>query len=287
MKDAVSVAFFVTIAIVIIAYIVGSQVRLKSQLRHSYQRLAQRFQGRCHNIGLWDRPSVDFVHKNAHVLVEIFSTGGKHAKYYTQLRISWPDSRFRCEVYPEGVLSRVGKFLGMGDVEIGSPRFDADYVIAGSDVRELQEFLTPPVQHCINELRAFGREYQSFRGYDDRYHSRQGDIYFAVNGGQMQIKKLGYLRDYGQLERFVLLSLALYDQSLVTSAKGIEFVETKPTATLSLAEAICQICGEMVKLDAVFCRTCKTPHHKDCWEYYGACSTYGCGQRRFLVQRKQ
>ena len=40
--------------------------------------------------------------------------------------------------------------------------------------------------------------------------------------------------------------------------------------------------GETITGDAVLCRRCKTPHHQDCWQYYGACSTYGCRETRYL-----
>lgn len=272
MNDAAGFGFFVVIALVVIGFVIASQVHSHNDLKRTYERIAKRFQGRCNVVGLWDRPSVNLVYRNAYALLDIYSTGGKHKTYYTQFRISWPDSHFRCEVYPEGVLSRVGKFLGMNDVEIGSPQFDADYVIKGSDVRELREFLSLEVQQSIDRLRALAGTF---------------DIYISVSGGQLLIKKRGLIRDYSELESLVLLSVNLFDQATRASTEGIEFVEPKPEAKLSLKEAVCQICGESVTLDAVFCRTCKTPHHKDSWEYYGACSTYGCGQRRYLVQRKR
>lgn len=281
MNDAVGMGFFVLLGVVIFAFAISWQVHSRNELKNTYQRIAQRFHGRCNIVGLWDQPSINFVYRNAYALLDIYSTGGKHKTYYTQFRISWPDSHFRCEVYPEGILSRLGKFIGMQDVEIGSPRFDAEYVIHGTDVRELREFLTFEVQQRIDKLRLFGSSSQSFRV--DGAH----DIYISVGGGQLLIKKRGLIRDYAELEAFVLLSFDLFDQATQASTEGIEFVEAKPEATLSLKEAVCQICGETVKLKAVFCRTCKTPHHKDCWEYYGACSTYGCGQRRYLVQRKK
>ena len=43
-------------------------------------------------------------------------------------------------------------------------------------------------------------------------------------------------------------------------------------------EVICRVCGEAITPDSVvFCQQCRTPHHGDCWKYYGACSVYGCG----------
>ncbi|MCA9123176.1 MAG: hypothetical protein H6822_00210 [Planctomycetaceae bacterium] len=271
MKDGAGFAFFVLLVLTVIVVVVVSQVRSQNDLKRTYQRIAQRFQGRCNIVGLRERPSINFVYRNAYALLDIYSTGGKHKTYYTQFRISWPDSHFRCEVYPEGILSRLAKFIGMADIEIGSPQFDADYVIHGVDAHQLRDFLAIDVQRTIDRLRALCGNY---------------DIYISVGGGQLLIKKQGLIRDFDELESFVLLSVDLFDQASQASAEGIQFVEAQPEAKLSLKDAICQICGEAVKLDAVFCRTCKTPHHKDCWEYYGTCSTYGCGQRRYLVQKK-
>ena len=44
-------------------------------------------------------------------------------------------------------------------------------------------------------------------------------------------------------------------------------------------ELVCQICGYPMTEDLVTCSTCDTPHHKECWEYIGGCSTYGCEGR--------
>ena len=42
----------------------------------------------------------------------------------------------------------------------------------------------------------------------------------------------------------------------------------------------CKVCGEPIDGGAVvLCSSCNTPHHRDCWEYVGACSIYGCGCR--------
>ncbi|MDA1050077.1 MAG: hypothetical protein O3C40_06305 [Planctomycetota bacterium] len=278
---------FFGVALLIGVCIVAFQWHATRRVNAVYQRLAKRFQGHCNVTGLWAQPTVNFVFRQAYVLLDLQYSRRNRQKCSTQLRISWPNCHFRCEVYPATALSRVAGLLGMRDVEIGSPRFDADYVITGSDVGELREFFTPAVQECIESLRDLGGNMRSFCCYGPDDPPRARDIYFAAGGGQLLIKKRGLIREYEQLERFVSLALELYDQATRASTEGIEFVGTIPKAKLSLKEVICQVCGEPVKLDAVFCRSCKTPHHKDCWEYYGACSTYGCGQRRYLVQRSR
>lgn len=41
-------------------------------------------------------------------------------------------------------------------------------------------------------------------------------------------------------------------------------------------ELQCQVCGEALEAPMVWCARCDTPHHRDCWEWNGGCSTYGC-----------
>lgn len=38
----------------------------------------------------------------------------------------------------------------------------------------------------------------------------------------------------------------------------------------------CRVCGTELIGELVACERCQTPHHKDCWEYWGRCATYGC-----------
>ncbi len=40
----------------------------------------------------------------------------------------------------------------------------------------------------------------------------------------------------------------------------------------------CQICGGELAGERHRCPECRTPHHRECWEYLGGCSTYGCAR---------
>jgi hypothetical protein len=43
---------------------------------------------------------------------------------------------------------------------------------------------------------------------------------------------------------------------------------------------VCKVCGEVIDGGlVVLCASCRTPHHRECWEYVGACSIYGCGSK--------
>jgi hypothetical protein len=46
----------------------------------------------------------------------------------------------------------------------------------------------------------------------------------------------------------------------------------------------CKLCGaSLPEAEAVACGLCAAPHHRDCWEYAGLCSTYGCGGLRAVA----
>lgn len=256
---------FLIFVFIAIAVAVAIGLQQKGNAADSYQRLAQRHVGRFEAGGWFGRPKAEFEHGGAHVVVDVYSTGGKHPTYYTQVHFFLGrQPSVRCEVYPEGMWSRVGKLLGMQDIEIGSPGFDARYTIKGDDGAALRNLLSRGVQDQIERLRRF---------------LGNGDIYVSFDRREILVKKKSYLRDFDRLEQFTGLALGLYDEVTRTAREGIEFV--KMSAPPKLTEAICQICGETIEADVVLCRRCKTPHHRECWEYYGACSTYGCMEQQY------
>lgn len=47
---------------------------------------------------------------------------------------------------------------------------------------------------------------------------------------------------------------------------------------IQIASGTCRVCGVSNALGATQrCPACDTPHHQECWQYAGRCSTYGCG----------
>jgi hypothetical protein len=156
----------------------------------------------------------------------------------------------------------------MEDAQTGSADFDRQYVISGSGFDAVQGFLNYPVRRAIRELRTSGRT---------------ADIYVSLVRGHFLVRKQRPFDDYEELQRTTELALQLYDEALPTCADGITFVEQQ--AFFALDEAICRICGERVTGNAAVCCRCRTPHHCECWQYYGMCSTYGCGETRYRMTR--
>jgi hypothetical protein len=82
------------------------------------------------------------------------------------------------------------------------------------------------------------------------------------------------------LTRFTLLSLQLAQHARLFAEKSSEVSVVETTAP---AGGQCQICGVELEGVLVRCSRCSTPHHADCWEYTGACSTYGCGETKSVA----
>lgn len=270
MEEAIGPFLCISVFVVLIIVLVSNALAQGKRRDRVWQQLATRHGGSCTPGGLFGYPSVQFTYTDTSVLVDTYSTGGRNPARYTQIHFYWPDTQFRLEVYPEGVFARIRKFFGMEDMQIGSADFDRQYIIHGSDPNEVRTFLSPHVMHAINQLRVSGAG---------------RDIYVSLTGGHFLVKKHRLDDKYDELQRVVDLGLQLYEQALLTRTTGIEFV--KEEAAMSLDAAVCRICGEPVTHDAAICRRCKTPHHRECWQYYGACSTYGCGETRYVVVKKK
>jgi hypothetical protein len=260
--EDVFAVFWILIIVAVVAGIFFFHWMQSQALDDTYRRVATRFGGQSGKGGVFGRPYLHFHHAGTFVRVDIHSTGGKSPTYYTQVHFAWPDSHARCEIYPERFTSRVGKMLGMTDVEIGSPDFDRDFIITGNSPRDLRDLLTPQLQAAIYRLRQMqGNDY----------------VYVSIGGGRLLVKKLGLMRSDAALIDYIEAVLDLHACALGGAAAGIEIMGV---ATLEPSEVVCQICGESITHELVHCRRCKTPHHEDCWEYFGGCSTFGCGEKR-------
>jgi hypothetical protein len=268
MGELCAMVFFVGLVALIV--LVGKQIK-NAGLSDAYRRLAEHYQGNCAAGGILSWPSVRLGHAGGWAVVGIHAGGGKRRTHYTQIQMPWPDPQLRMEVYLQRGWSRLGYLMGMQDIRIGSPEFDDRYVIKGNDMERIRRLLSGQVQWQTERLRRL---------------LGHGDIYVAVSGGRLLLKKRALIRRFDALLEFTEIALELHKQAILTLADGIEFIETPVLLETSDAlgqtlSAVCQICGDEIAAEVVYCRRCETPHHPDCWHYYGACSTYGCKETRY------
>jgi hypothetical protein len=147
--------------------------------------------------------------------------------------------------------------------------FDATHSIRTSDTTAMSAILSEVVQMQIARLKRI---------------PRLRPLLIEISRGVLRVSKGDALYRAVDLGDFVRTSLELYDQMLLASSQGIEFLDGQ--AAQMLEHVVCQVCGEEIHNDLVFCRACKTPHHRECWLYNGRCSVFGCGELNFHVPRR-
>ena len=69
----------------------------------------------------------------------------------------------------------------------------------------------------------------------------------------------------------------LLDAVMRRMGEGVAIVDDEESWQEDQGPPTCKVCGEPIdESEIVVCASCNTPHHRDCWEYVGACSIYGC-----------
>jgi hypothetical protein len=259
---------FIVIAIgLFVLFSGGVQRSSKTQrLTQTYQRLAQRFGGRCRRPGWFSNPYTEFSYRSVRGCVRALSSAehlvGRGRA--TQLLLPWPDIGFACEIRFPRPGTRALPADGLHDLPTGPARLLGRYAIRSSDPAVAGETLNDVVAWQIDKLQQV---------------IPSGGLCVQIFQGTLVVTKGQPLYRYEDLERFVNESLVLYDQIMLTRTRGIEFVDAQSAHVLETI--VCKVCGEEIQDDLVFCRRCKTPHHRECWQYNGQCSVFACGETHF------
>jgi hypothetical protein len=230
----------------------------------AYQTLAQRFGGVFQRHSVWRRPSVKFRYGPTWVTITPGPSCGQTRS--TQAQINWVDRVTDVSVSPAAPFLSASP-RATNTVPTGDELFDARFQILARHPEEARRLLSDGVRWQINKL------YQ--------FHD-QPSLLVSIHNGRLLIEKPVVFRRSEDLEQFTQLCLELFDQAMLTRSEGIQFLGDASEAQL-VENPICQVCGEEIGSDMVFCRRCRTPHHLDCWQYTGSCSIFGCRETRYAV----
>ena len=251
--------------------LIAAASMLRGRYRRALQSVAQEYGGTIYQGGLDNIvDQVTFTYRGAAVIVLNQSVHG-----LAQVLISTPNPRLRMALASDEPIGPLQELFGMQDIEVGQPAFDKPYIVRGDDVAAVRQFLTPAVQVAAINLLAFKPPHWiNQRGA--ALHVQLGPELLAVSRGTP-------VSDAAELLGFVRAALAFYDAAADSLPhEGMELVLTSTTVVPH-----CMVCGAELVTDIVYCRRCKTPHHRECWEYSGNCSTYGCRETQYLVPQHQ
>ena len=243
-----------------------------ADLGRAYQRFAEVRNGELHNRQLFQSPKVSFSHRGARALLSVYEPGDSSGVLHTQLTYTVPEGwPYRLEVFPQRRPDN-GASSSPADLRIGDDEFDARYVIKSNDERFAKDYLDGAARQTMEDLR-------NLLGNDR--------LLVSMNSSRLMVRKESVIAGADDLAVFADLAGRLLDRIELfwQRASGIEIID-EPASTLDGTSPTCQICGSEIPSEVrVNCRRCNTPHHKDCWEFNGQCSTYACGEKRFATKK--
>lgn len=236
-------------------------------LRNAFAAVARDLDGQLHDRAPSDSPKVSFVHRTSRALLSLYEAR-QASRLYTQTTFTIPPGwRHRLEIFPQRFLDEEGGGGDPGDVRIGDEEFDRRFVVRTDDQDFAREYLDSAARGWIERLRGLA--------------GNEG-ILVSLNPARLLIRKPAVFAETEVLRAFVDLSRLLFDRIYDRWQKesGIEILEgTAPESSVS----VCQVCGAGLEdRSVVFCRSCRTPHHDECWNYNGGCSTFACGEKTFV-----
>ncbi len=147
--------------------------------------------------------------------------------------------------------------FGTIEVRTGDREFDLHYVVRSTPPALARDLLDAAARE---RFRAFGR---------------RGDVSLVAGSRVMALRFVGLAGDDAEREKwrneFRDLGLALAAR-LCAGDGGVLVLDDSPGG-----DPTCQVCGTPIGAAPAVCTSCATPHHRDCWEFMGRCSTYACG----------
>ena len=245
------------------AWITGTRYR-------AYRQLAARYHGRYETRGLSDPPTVSFTHNGAMVRVGLAPTIQGQPGQIPRTRVVARFSTgipFRMELAPTARPAPPQSPRSTRPVTTGDKEFDSGYVVRANDVEMSRDFLNWATRAAVDGLHRL---------------VHRGGMLVSINPERMLVqvdRNLGANGEY--LAWVVEQALALHDR-LVDSVtrrmgEGVEIVDDAEPWQEDHGPPMCKVCGEPIdESEIVVCSSCNTPHHRDCWEYVGSCSIYGC-----------
>jgi hypothetical protein len=245
-----------------------------SGARHrAYRQIAQRYRGRYENRGLVDPPTVSFQHNGSNVRLGLAPViAGQPSIPRTRVVARFGRGLpLRLELMPMGRPAPAQPPKGTRLVRTGHAEFDRSYIVQANDPDIAREFLDPdPVRGAIEELRKM---------------SPPTGMLISINPERLLVQVDRNLGQQGMLlEHAVRDALMIHDSLQVSVAarlnEGIAVVAVGPAEAEDVGPPICEVCGDPITGHHVVCASCKTPFHRDCWSFVGACSTFGCPSKQ-------
>jgi hypothetical protein len=169
--------------------------------------------------GFWKGDKVQAHVRNWTLTLDTYTVSSGHSHVtYTRMRAPFVSrDGFRFRVYRKSLFSRLGKALGMQDIEVGhSARFDDDFIIQGTDESKVRSlFANPEIRRLIDGQPKIRLEIK-----DDEGLFRQR---FPEGVDELVFQTLGVVKDVDRLKGiFDLFAAVLEELRRLGSAEEVD-----------------------------------------------------------------
>jgi hypothetical protein len=259
---AVPLYLFVRFGVRVVSWLTGRRYR-------AYRLLAHRYRGRYENRGLSDPPTVSFAYNGSTVRVGLAPpVPGQPSPPRTRVVVRFGRGLpFRMELAPAARPAPPQPPRGTRPVRTGDSEFDRAFLVQANDTDMARGFLRGEVRHAVGLLLRLGPV---------------GGMLVSVNPERLLVQVDRNLASQSDaLASAVREALVIHD-GLVSGvaakvAEGVAVIDSGPPAPEDAGPPLCKVCGQLIEDGPrTLCSRCKAPHHRDCWEFIGGCSIFGC-----------
>jgi Prokaryotic RING finger family 1 len=259
------VAFWIFFVIAIVAIVQATRSHSAASSRRGvFSGLATRFKGQF-TVSAWGgKASLWFRHGDVPVLIRRYNVRASmwRKAAVTQFSVPWPEGRMQLVIVAREPNSSPRSSSRDRELESGQPEFDAAFCTTSRRVELAKRFLTSDV---------LAYAYRFIWPYKVGFRLR-------LTGGRLTIETRENIQSARDFEGFIRFCIELFDQSQSSRESGVNFMKSDQAQIV--ADAKCPVCSEVL-VAMVVCKRCRTPHHEDCWTYYGGCSVYGCRETTY------
>jgi len=144
--------------------------------------------------GFWRGKKVVAKAKEWTITLDTYTvSNGKTSVTYTRMRAPFVNKdNFRFKIYRSGLFSKIGKFFGMQDVEVGFPEFDEEFIIKGNDTEKIKRlFSNPKIRELISKQPNIYLEVRDDEGwFGAEFPDGVDELYFQVPGVIRDVERL-------------------------------------------------------------------------------------------------
>ncbi len=161
-----------------------------------WRQLSQQLGGSYIKSEWWQIQSdkVEARHKEWVITLDQYDPSGDGIRY-TRIRAPYINKDgFRFTIYRESFFSKIGKKLGMQDVEVGHPTFDDEFIIKGNDEHKLWKlFSNRKIRNLIHQQPNIHLSIVS--PANSKWFKKK----FGTDVDELQFKVSGIIKDLDQL----------------------------------------------------------------------------------------